>query len=447
MKKILVLLLCLTIVLSFALGACQSTPAPTTTTAAAEVTTEAETTSAAGETYHIEMWQFAGESPDAFPGMQELYDNINAAYTANNPGITITTTVLPSRNRETRMMTAFAAGNGPDCAYINSDILALFQFNDVVVPIDDYVTNETIDLWIPEVLNQAKIGGKLYGLPCLIDVSVPCYNLDLLAQVGVTEDDLPTTWDEFDQLLEKCAAGGITPIYLPIAAGPILSNQYAMLFSEGCSVVDLSGEVTIDNPAGMKCFERIAKWFQNEWTPKDSISVSDQNGTFIEGTVATCLPMNSGFYVGVAPNFPFNWAAGQILAGDAGQVASGTFAVFSVTKDCDNIPETVKFLEFFDNDENNLKWCDFSGYLSPHKNYESTNKDLKGYDIVIASAGLVKGNPDHAISRTMSPLFISHTQAIASGSVTPAEGVANLKNDIQERIDEMVFLIENPYAN
>ena len=45
---------------------------------------------------------------------------------------------------------------------------------------------------------------KRQGLPCLIDLGTPCYNLDLLAEIGMTEEDLPTTWDEYDAMLAAC---------------------------------------------------------------------------------------------------------------------------------------------------------------------------------------------------------------------------------------------------
>lgn len=182
------------------------------------------------------MWLFPLGGDARSAEERAMYDRFIAEFESQNPGIKVDLQLAPWDNRETRMMTALVAGKGPDCVYLNPDILKLFALNQLVVPITQYVDKETLGDFDQNVINQATIGGELYGIPCLIDIGLPCYNLDLLAKVGYSEENLPKTWEEFDALLGKLKEAGITGIYQQYSLGCISAYANAMFFSEGCDM-------------------------------------------------------------------------------------------------------------------------------------------------------------------------------------------------------------------
>ncbi len=395
--------------------------------------------SASAEAVEITMWIFPLGGDERAAEERAMYDSISAAFTEQNPDIKVNIEMVPWDNRETKMLTAFGAGQGPDCMYMNPDIMKLFQTYDVLLPLDEYVSEEHLAGFNQDLLkNGAMIDGKLYGLPCLVDIGVPLYNLDMMAKAGLTEEDIPTTWDEYDALLGKLKEAGMYGTYFNYSYGPVSDYSYAMFFSEGCDMVLEDGTVTVDDAAGMKVLNRIVSWYQKGYTPADSLSVFDDGPAFAEQRVATFLPAGgSGMLLRYTPNLTFNWAAGPVLSGDAGAYTMSTAASFSVSRNCKNPEAAVKWLEFFTNDENSAAWNNFAGYVSPRSNAVNTNADVKGFDIVLNSLGCVRGEVNHACARTMQSAYRPNLQAMAEGSVSVEDGVKQLKADIEKLIAEL----------
>lgn len=390
----------------------------------------------------ITMWIFPLGGDARAAEERAMYDRMTEEFNTANPDIKVTIEMVPWDNRETKMLTAFAAGQGPDCMYLNSDILKMFQAYDVILPLDEYVSKECLAGFDPDLLkNGATIGGKVYGLPCLVDLGVPLYNLDMLAKVGVTEENLPTTWEEYDELLGKCKDAGMYGVYYNYAFGPQSDYSYAQFFSEGCNMVEEDGTVTIDSDAGMKVFNRLVKWYQNGYTPADSLSVRDDDATFIEQRAATCLsPAGAAVLIRTTPNLTFNWAAGPVLAGEGGAYAYSTVASFGIARKCAHPEAAAKWLEFFTNDENNGEWNNFSGYISPRTGAVNNNKDVKGMDIVLSSLSAARGEVNHPVARSLQSVYVPDLQAMVNGTVSVEEGVKTMKADIEKLVADVEAL-------
>ena len=149
-----------------------------------------------GET--LTMWTFPFSTDENAAEERAMYDEMSAEFEAQT-GVKVNVEIIPWANRETKMLTAIAAKSGPDIMYLNTDILKLFKAYGILAPITDYVGQQTIDGYEAALLDgSVRFDGEIYGLPCLIDLGTPVYNLDILAEIGMTEENLPTTWDEYD---------------------------------------------------------------------------------------------------------------------------------------------------------------------------------------------------------------------------------------------------------
>ena len=405
-------------------GETSSKAAEETGTAAADVSSEDCT---------LTFWTFPFGTDDQLAEERENYQTMISDFESKNPGIKINIEILPWDNRETKMLTAIAANQGPDIMYLNPDILKLFKAYGILAPVTQYISEDTLKEFSGPLLdNSVRFDGELYGLPCLVDMGIPCYNLDLLEKIGMTEENLPETWDEFDAMLKACKEKDIYGIYYNYSGSLVSNFAYGQFFSEGCDIIEEDGTVVIDNDAGKKVLKRLTDWYQNGYTPADSLSVSDNNSMFMSGSTASVLSSaGAGFYRRLAPDITFNWAAGPVLKGDAGQYAMSTVGSLAVTQTCKNVEAAAKFLEYFTQDEINAKWCNFGGYISPKLGVENPNADLKGYDIILKSLDAVRGEPNHAAARTMGTVFIPDLQAIVSESVPFDDGVAKMKTDIE----------------
>ncbi len=385
------------------------------------------------EKINLTVWTFPFGTDAQLAEERANYDKIIADFQAENPNISVSVEILPWGNRETKMLTAIAAGSGPDIMYMNPDILKLFQTYGVLAPITEYISHERVAEYSESLLdNSVRLNGELYGLPVLVDLGTPCYNLDLLSEIGMTEENLPTTWEEYDQMLGALKEKGIYGVYYNYSSSLVSNYLYAQMFSEGCDIITEDGKTVVDNEAGRKVLHRLVDWFQNGYTPADSLSIADDDSAFMAGTVASDLSSKgAGFYVRVAPNIKFNWAAGPILKGDAGQYGISSVGSLAVSKKSKNVEAAAKFIEFFTETERLSNWDYFGGYICPKSDAVSPYADLKGYSYILEHLDAVRGEPNHAVARNIATVFTPDLQAMVSGSVDFESGIKKLKTDIE----------------
>ncbi len=336
------------------------------------------------------------------------------------------------------MMTAIAAGKGPDCVYLNPDILKLFQYNDVLEPMTAYLEEGFTDAFSESILEQVTVDGEVYGAPALVDVGVPVYNLDLLAEVGVTKENLPKTWDEYNDLMVKLGEKDIPGVYYQYSTGPLNSYTFAMLFSYGCDVITPDGEVTIDDENGQKVLTMITDWYKNGYTPKDSLSVFDQDAAFLSGKVASTLsPDGVAFFMRKGEQIGFNWAPGPVLEGSAGKYTMSTCASIAITKNSKNVEAAAKWAQFFVNKKNNDEWTKFAGLIPARNDAENPYPDNEGISIAYGNVDAVKGEPNHAAARTISPVFVSNIQAMCNGTVSVEQGIQDMKKGFEDVVADL----------
>lgn len=415
-----------------------------TETKMAEETQAAETVSsetaapdeaAANDPYEIKVWMFPLGGDEKANEEREMYDRMIAEFESQNEGLTVDLQLLPWDNRETKMMTAIAAGKGPDCVYLNPDILKLFQYNGVLEPMTPYLDDEFKSSFSESILSQVSVDGEIYGAPALVDVGVPVYNLDLLEKVGVTKDQLPKTWDEYNDLMVKLGEKDIPGVYYQYSTGPLSSYTYAMWFCYGADVITEDGKVTIDDENGKKVLNMITDWYKKGYTPKDSLSVFDQDAAFLSGKVASTLsPDGVAFFMRKGENINFNWAPGPVLEGPAGKYTMSTCGSIAVTKNTKNAEAAAKWAQFFVSQKNNDEWTKFAGLIPARKDAVNPYPDNEGISIAFANVDAVKGEPNHAASRTISPVFVSNIQAMCNDSVTVDQGIADMKKGFEEII-------------
>ncbi|MCM1426822.1 MAG: extracellular solute-binding protein, partial [Eubacterium sp.] len=124
-------------------------------------------------------------------------------------GANVTFEVTTSDEYGQKILAYKAAGDMPDIIYVGPDTVAANVDDGYILPLDDYVSAETInDLW-PAITSAYRYDGKeagsgpLYCLPKDLSTFAFAYNKTLFDEAGVEYPDPenPYTWEEF---LEVC---------------------------------------------------------------------------------------------------------------------------------------------------------------------------------------------------------------------------------------------------
>ncbi len=98
------------------------------------------------------------------------------------------------------LLSALAAGNGPDIFMIHNSWIPDFQ--DKIEPVPEYMMTEQEfrDTFVDVAADDFVIDGKIYGVPLSVDSLALYYNKDIFNAAGLTRP--PKTWKEFNKDVE-----------------------------------------------------------------------------------------------------------------------------------------------------------------------------------------------------------------------------------------------------
>lgn len=130
-----------------------------------------------------------------------------------HPNVTIEQDGVTGEQYKTKIKTAFAAGEAPDIAYMFSGGSFVKPYIDAgyLLPIDEYLSEETKEKILPGMIEQGSFDGKVYALPTITFLANLYCNTQMFEDAGAK---IPTTWDELLDACEKLNAAGYTPILM-----------------------------------------------------------------------------------------------------------------------------------------------------------------------------------------------------------------------------------------
>ena len=137
----------------------------------------------------------------------DWWANFVTEFNEANPDINLNVEVVSWNDIYTVVNTRIANGEAPDV--LNIDVFADYQADDLLLPIQDVVSEETYSKMYDAFLAQSEVDGTVWAIPDLASARAMYYNKDILDAAGV---EVPTTWDEFEEVLQKLSDAGIQPL-------------------------------------------------------------------------------------------------------------------------------------------------------------------------------------------------------------------------------------------
>lgn len=127
----------------------------------------------------------------------------------------------------------FAAGSPPDLFYLSPDAIAGYAANGSLQPYGDLVANA--DDFYPSLVENFTIDDTFYCAPKDFSTLALVINTELWESAGLTDADLPTTWDELADVAKTLTTGD--------QVGLALSNEYQRL---GVFMAEAGGGLVVD---------------------------------------------------------------------------------------------------------------------------------------------------------------------------------------------------------
>jgi multiple sugar transport system substrate-binding protein len=252
-----------------------------------------------------------------------------------------------------KITTAVAGGAPPELCVIGTRWILDFMESDAVAEVTQYVSKETLDNIAPGAM-EAKIGGKLMGMPLVAGARIMAYNADIAPGVPRTMEELrgmalrvhnpPDTYGlimpgkKFTELTDFA-------YYLYAAGGDFFEMQ-----ADGTY-----GKAAFNGPEGVKALGFMVQLATRDKVVQEgflSLDRMESHPIFYTGKVAYCFigAWVESAYEGAGGTFDLQYAQIPPFEGDDGKTVIITDSV-AMFKDAENLEAAGKFLDFFFQDE------------------------------------------------------------------------------------------------
>jgi len=232
------------------------------------------------------------------PGNQfaNPFDNAVAQFMLDNPDIKVEITGYPPNDEGfTKLNTALQSGQGIDLLRLPSDRLPGMVRDDLIEPIDAYMTaDDKADIY-PNVLDVTRLkDGKAYAWPLWVVPMGMYLNKDVFAEAKVDMPSKTWTYEQFVETAKKVTfkrANGEQVYGFAGFVDPGVVNTWGLWMNEDVSVrpVTKDGKFGFDNAATAAAMQRFADLaLVHKVTPPDfgSMKDSDVKGGFTNKQIA-----------------------------------------------------------------------------------------------------------------------------------------------------------------
>ncbi len=327
----------------------------------------------------IEFWHQSPVGSDSYSGLRRIIREFNESqdeYVVRGTGINFW-------DYWDRVNIAIASNNAPDLGYHTLDNVILRAENQALYNISDLIEAdieagvETLDptVFLENQLEFATYDGDLYALPFSATTRMLFYNLDLFEAAGLSEDDVPTTWDELYEVakqLDKVDGNTIEVLGFDPSFGEGTYHQY--LWTDGLDFFDEDLNPTLNTERHLEILEWMYDF--NEEYPRSALDAFGEANQmlginpFAAGRVAMMVA-SDGLYETLRPlGDNINYGVTHIPLPDEDGVRVNWGSGFSIEMydngDEDKKAGTWAFLKYLLDYDTQVELADTMGWLMSH---------------------------------------------------------------------------------
>jgi ABC-type glycerol-3-phosphate transport system substrate-binding protein len=175
---------------------------------------------ASGGAATVTLWQFNTDETTVAAWQKAVAD-----FETANPDIKVDMQTVPWSEQAQKLTTGLATGAMPDVSMLGNDVVAQYQAQGALLPLDEYmkqwsqdegVADVSKDYWPGDELYY-KLDGHWYASPVAEETRLLYYRTDLFKQAGLDPSNPPKTWAEVAAAAQKLKAVTDIPFALPMS--------------------------------------------------------------------------------------------------------------------------------------------------------------------------------------------------------------------------------------
>ena len=237
----------------------------------------------------IRFWPWA-LTPDFEDYLNKIIENFEATY----PGVTVILEGQPAAGGRENIRNSFAAGIPADVINMSDGWIAEFAESGVLLDMDAALGEAYPEIraqYVNGAWEKVAFNGTTNYIPWYLALSnTMAVNGLIMDELGLTEEDLPTTWQEsfeFAQLVRDESGGAYYAYSLPWGelAGLGILNTF---IGEGIDVLNEDGtQVVFNTPEAAAILDEYITLLENDYIPRESLrdDVREMIDRFSEGEI------------------------------------------------------------------------------------------------------------------------------------------------------------------
>ncbi len=452
-KKKMFMIISLFMVLTIVLAACGTAAEPTAVEepaaeepAAEEPATEepaaeepAAEEPAAAEPVTIDVWFHSGKGEE-----REVLDEQVTTFNEMQDKVYVNAILLPEGSYNDQVSAGALAGDLPCLLDFDGPFLYNYAWSGYLRPLDDFVSQELKDDFLPSIIEQGTYGGKLYSLGTFDSGLALWGNKSYLEEAGVripTSIDDPWTMDEFmaamDALMELDQVEYALDLKLNYGAGDEW-NTYAFspfIQSFGGDLIDRtdyqSSDGVLNGPESVAALEWFQSLFENGYANPSPAGDDDFYGSKIAALS----------YVGHWMYGPHTEGLGEDailipmpILGEKAVTGSGSWN-WGITSTCKNPEAAFEFLSYLIEPEEILHMTNANGAVPARKSAIAQSELYAEGGLLNLFVQQLEGGV--AVSRPQTPAYPVITSAYKTAIWNIIAGA-----DVQSELDNAVEIID-----
>jgi multiple sugar transport system substrate-binding protein len=269
--------------------------------------------------------------------------------------------VVVANDLNQQLSQGFSGDNPPDLFYLSTDQMAAYAKTDSLEPYAESLSNA--DDFFPALREAFTYNGQFMCAPKDFSTLALIINTDMWSDAGLTDDDIPTTWDELTAVAEQLT----TADHVGLAFGPEVQRVGVfMAEAGGAFIADDGTTAVVDSPENAEALQFV----------KDQIAAGDfafSNDERIAagwggeafGLGKAAMVIEGNWIAGAMTNdFPdINYQVAELPEGPGGKGTIQYTNCWGMAALSDNIPGATSLVEYLTSAESQLRAAEAFGVM------------------------------------------------------------------------------------
>jgi multiple sugar transport system substrate-binding protein len=329
-------------------------------------------------------------------------------------------------------------------AYVNTDTISLFGRNDVLLPLDDVISEEDWADFPEELAPGISWEGERIMVPALFIVRGGVANKALLEEIGWDVENPPFEWDDVREAAARAKELG----YYYEAQNTLSMNRLVdyVWQAGGTMLSEDTTKSLMAEPHGIEAVTFLSDFFKNEWAPlegavgsvEEGDSAGDINYFMLGEQVVTIGNPNISEQVArQAPDIELVFVPHYKNVKQIFNVGAGCWGIFKNTEFLDGARAWINFMI---EPENQGFYCSASGFATPRasaQKYWTADPTVKKH-VEINMPYAAMGWDLNYWWQLQKVVGAPHWQAAALGIKTPEEACKDYAAELDAAIAEEI---------